>query len=77
MVNKIVIYNRIDCCSDKIDGVKVNIFPVSCHLGWKGSNGKSVLIRFVQVYKKFKTRVGDHYLSKTGYRGISTLKVGS
>ena len=34
----------------------VDIFPVSCQ---NGPNGKIVLIRFVHVHKKYKTRVGD------------------
>ena len=44
-------------------------FPVSCHLGPKGPNGKIVLIRFVHVHKKYKTRVGDRQ-RKSGYCGI-------
>ena len=50
------------------------IFPVSCHLGPKGPNGKIVLIRFVHVHKKYKTRVGDRQ-RKSGYCGILAQKV--
>ena len=49
-------------------------FPVSCHLGPKGPNGKVVLIRFVHVHKKYKTRVGDRQ-RKSGYCGILAQKV--
>ena len=49
-------------------------FPVSCHLGPKGPNGKIVLIRFVHVHKKYKTRVGDRQ-RKSGYCGILAQKV--
>ena len=49
-------------------------FPVSCHLGPKGSNGKIVLIRFVHVHKKYKTRVGDRQ-RKSGFCGILAQKV--
>ena len=35
------------------------IFPISCHLGPKCLNGNNVLIRFVHVFEKYKTRVGD------------------
>ena len=51
-----------------------NFFPVSCHLGPKGLNGKIVLIRFVHVHKKYKTRVGDRQ-RKSGYCGILAQKV--
>ena len=49
-------------------------FPVSCHLGPKGPNGKIVLIRFVHVHKKYKTRVSDRQ-RKSGYCGILAQKV--
>ena len=49
-------------------------FPVSCHLGPKGPNGKIVLIRFVHVHKKYKTRVGDRQ-RKSGFCGILAQKV--
>ena len=49
-------------------------FPVSCHLGPKGPNGKIVLIRFVHVHKKYRTRVGDRQ-RKSGYCGILAQKV--
>ena len=49
-------------------------FPVSCHLGPKGPNCKIVLIRFVHVHKKYKTRVGDRQ-RKSGYCGILAQKV--
>ena len=54
--------------------VTVPFFPVSCHLGPKGPNGKIVLIRFVHVHKKYKTRVGDRQ-RKSGYCGILAQKV--
>ena len=50
------------------------LFPVSCHLDPKGPNGKIVLIRFVHVHKKYKTRVGDRQ-RKSGYCGILAQKV--
>ena len=50
------------------------IFPVSCHLGLKGPNGKIVLIRFEHVHKKYKTRVGDRQ-RKSGICGILAQKV--
>ena len=58
------------------EGILVDIlfFPVSCHLGPKGPNGKIVLIRFVHVHKKYKTRVGDRQ-RKSGYCGILAQKV--
>ena len=52
----------------------LEFFPVSCHLGPKGPNGKIVLIRFVHVHKKYKTRVGDRQ-RKSGYCGILAQKV--
>ena len=52
----------------------LQFFPVSCHLGPKGPNGKIVLIRFVHVHKKYKTRVGDRQ-RKSGYCGILAQKV--
>ena len=51
----------------------MEFFPVSCHLGPKGPNGKIVLIRFVHVHKKYKTRVGDRQ-RKSGYCGILAQK---
>ena len=57
----------------KLD-ISVQFFPVSCHLGPKGPNGKIVLIRFVHVHKKYKTRVGDRQ-RKSGYCGILAQKV--
>ena len=51
-----------------------SFFPVSCHLGPKGPNGKIVLIRFVHVHKKYKTRVGDRQ-RKSGFCGILAQKV--
>ena len=56
------------------NGQKWLFFPVSCHLGPKGPNGKIVLIRFVHVHKKYKTRVGDRQ-RKSGYFGILAQKV--
>ena len=53
---------------------QILFFPVSCHLGPKGPNGKIVLIRFVHVRKKYKTRVGDRQ-RKSGYCGILAQKV--
>ena len=43
-------------------------------MGPKGPNGKIVLIRFVHVHKKYKTRVGDRQ-RKSGYCGILAQKV--
>ena len=54
--------------------MRTEFFPVSCHLGPKGPNGKIVLIRFVHVHKKYKTRVGDRQ-RKSGYCGILAQKV--
>ena len=64
-----VVFIRIYACYEP-----VVFFPVSCHLGPKGPNGKIVLIRFVHVHKKYKTRVGDRQ-RKSGYRGILAQKV--
>ena len=44
-------------------------FPISCHLGLK-----IVLIRFVHLHKKYKTRVG-HQQHKLEYWGILAQKV--
>ena len=52
----------------------VLFFPVSCHLGPKDPNGKIVLIRFVHVHKKYKTRVGNRQ-RKSGFCGILAQKV--
>ena len=54
--------------------MKIRFSPVSCHLGPKGPNDKIVLIRFVHVHKKYKTRVGDRQ-RKSGYCGILAQKV--
>ena len=35
------------------------IFPAPCHLDPKGPSSKGVLINFVHVHKKYKTRVGN------------------
>ena len=43
-------------------------------MGPKGPNGKIVLIRFVHVHKKYKTRVGDRQ-RKSGYCGILAQNV--
>ena len=65
-------------CEVRLTEIRTHIsglfFPVSCHLGPKGPNGKIVLIRFVHVHKKYKTRVGDRQ-RKLGYCGIFAQKV--
>ena len=59
---------------DMENTIEYGIFPVSCHLGPKGPNDKIVLIRFVHVHKKYKTRVGDRQ-RKSGFCGILAQKV--
>ena len=48
--------------------------PHCIMINFLGPNGKIVLIRFVHVHKKYKTRVGDRQ-RKSGYCGILAQKV--
>ena len=69
-----ILQSFLDGFHDENTQVRRQFFPVSCHLGPKGPNGKIVLIRFVHVHKKYKTRVGDRQ-RKSGYCGILAQKV--
>ena len=42
-----------------ISSLLLSVFPTPCHLSSKGPCDEDVLIHFVHVYKKYKTRVGD------------------
>ena len=58
---KLALLNR---SRDTDQGITCCVFHVSCHLGPKGPNCMSVLIRFVLVHKKDKTWVGDRQRKK-------------